>query len=91
MNAFTLSLIRGNFATAQVCMKVKTPTIRFSSRFSLSCDSAVEVRRTCARVSTLIPTVCSAKQSSVIEAVLSAESSRVERLGFTQHRILLQA
>lgn len=37
MNAFTLSLIRGNFATVQVCMKVKTTTIRSASRFSLPC------------------------------------------------------
>jgi hypothetical protein len=37
MNAFTLSLIRGNFATVRVCMKVKTTTIRFASRFSLPC------------------------------------------------------
>ena len=42
MNAFTLSRTRDTFATVQVYMKVKTPTIRCTtSRFSLSCAWAL--------------------------------------------------
>ena len=70
---------------------MKPSTIRSTSELSLSYSKAVEVRRTCARVSTLMPTVCSVKQANVIEAVLSAESSRVDLLDFTQYGILPMA
>ncbi len=45
---------------------------------SFSCASTVEVRRTCARVSTLMPTVRSLRIGGNLDTGLSAECGRAE-------------